>query len=140
MTGRLARIQGLIAVVLVLWIAGCAGTQAPGEAGAERFVKTELYFGLSRPGGKVVSDAEWKQFLEENITPRFPQGLTVVDADGQWRNKAGKVIREKTKLVILVHPATRDSLAAVQGIIFEYKQKFQQEAVLRVTGTVGVSF
>ncbi len=134
------RKHSIFVLILVLWIAGCAGTQAPGEAGAGRFVKTELYFGLSRPGGKVISDAEWRQFLEKNITPRFPQGLTVMEADGQWRNKAGKVIREKTKLVILVHPATRDSLAAVQGIIFEYKQKFQQEAVLRVTGTVGVSF
>lgn len=92
----------------------------------------ELYFGRTRPRGEV-SEEEFQTFLRTVVTPRFPDGLTVVNANGQFRGSAGEIIREKTKLVILIHPNTQDKNRAIQEIIDKYKAQFQQESVLRVT-------
>jgi hypothetical protein len=118
---------------------GCTVREA-GYAGLEPLTRTELYFGLSRPGGATVSAADWKAFLDTQITPRFPEGLTVLDASGQWRSRAGGIIAEKTKVVILIHPHLPDKASAIQDIVSEYKRRFNQEAVLRVSDRVGVSF
>src|SRR5437016_3726037 len=53
------------------------------------FHRTELYFGRSIPGGGEVSAAEWQRFLADVVTPRFPNGFTIVDAAGQYREKKG---------------------------------------------------
>jgi Protein of unknown function (DUF3574) len=70
------------------------------------YIRTTLYFGLSHPSG-VVSDASWQSFLRDEITPRFPNGLTVWEADGQWRGADGALVRERTKVVSLVHAEPR---------------------------------
>lgn len=102
--------------------------------------KDELYFGRSKPGGGMVSDSEWQQFLDSEITPRFPDGLTVLDAYGQYLNSEGNLSREKTKVVILIYKNSQEKTQAIQEIIDNYKQKFQQESVLRVTSIVQVAF
>ena len=53
--------------------------------GTEPFVQYELFMGRSGDAGEVVDDAAWDAFLGETVTPRFPDGLTVLDAHGQWR-------------------------------------------------------
>src|SRR3546814_19818243 len=68
--------------------------------------RLELYFGTQRPGGAPVTAAEWAGFLDEEVTPRFPDGLTVLEGNGQWRNSKGVITRETaTVLVILYEPA-----------------------------------
>ncbi len=102
-------------------------------------VEDTLYFGLDKPQGSV-SDAEWNQFLSEEVTPRFPDGLTVWDAKGQWKEPNGKISKEPTKVLLLVHP---DSLAedkAIQTIIELYKKNFDQESVMKVRTAADVSF
>ena len=106
---------------------------------SQSLTQDELYFGLSKQQGKVT-ETEWKLFLEEVITPRFQAGLTVIDANGQYLNSAGSLIREQTKLVILIHPNTPKEEKFIQEIIGEYKQRFNQESVLRVSSSVTVSF
>jgi hypothetical protein len=103
-------------------------------------IKDELYFGLSKPGGLTVSDVEWQIFLNSVITPRFQQGLTVMDAYGQYLNQDGKLIKEKTKLVILIYENNLSKNHMIEQVIASYKQRFQQESVLRVTSTVKLSF
>jgi len=129
-------------------LAGCQSTERRGEAeglacaparGTTR-VKTELYFGLSKPDGGAVSEAEWAAFLDREITPRFKDGLTVVNADGQWLEQSGKVAREKTKLVILIHEDTAERGRAIEELIARYKEAFRQESVLRVTRRVNAAF
>ncbi len=105
----------------------------------QTLTKDELYFGLSKQQGQV-SEAEWKVFLEEVITPRFQAGLTVIDANGQYLNAAGILTREQTKLLILIHSDTPQEKQFIQEIITKYKQRFNQESVLRVTSSVAVSF
>lgn len=104
------------------------------------FTKEELYFGLSKPAGGTVSEAEWQLFLNLVITPRFPSGLTVVAASGQYLNTSSTLTKENTKLVILIYENSPTKNQMIAQIIDIYKRIFAQESVLRVTSSVRVSF
>jgi hypothetical protein len=94
-------------------------------------VRDMVYFGRNRPDGGVVSDAEWQAFLTEVVTPRFPAGLTVVDAVGQWKGESGAVEQERSEIVTLMHDGGPGARTAVAELAAEYKRRFRQEAVLR---------
>jgi hypothetical protein len=112
-------------------VEGCA-LVAP-EAGAEPWVRTELFFGTARPDGTAVSDAEWETFLDTEITPRFPEGLTVLSGNGQWQEEDGDIVEERSKIVIVLYPreAVDESNAEIEQIRAAYEAQFQQESVLR---------
>ncbi len=99
-----------------------------------------MYFGLSKPDGGVVSEAEWEGFADEYITPRFKEGLTIVDADGQWMGEDGVLVKEKTKIVILFHCNSGDKKTAIEFVRDKYKELFDQEAVVRVTSYPQIDF
>lgn len=101
-------------------------------------LRTTLYFGLARPKGSV-SELDWQMFLRDEVTSRFPDGLTVWDADGQWRNLAGNIDHENSKVLLLVHPDTPGARASVQGVIERYRKTFDQESVLWETARVCVA-
>jgi hypothetical protein len=65
------------------------------------------------------------------VTPRFPAGLTVVDAKGQWRGASGRVEEERAEVLTLFHSGDDAARRAVSEIVDQYKQRFQQEAILR---------
>jgi Protein of unknown function (DUF3574) len=110
------------------------------NVGAETVARTELFFGLSRPGG-VISDEDFKNFLDVRVTPRFPDGLTLLSGSGQFRNASGVTIVEGSKLLILLYPARDASAnAKIEQIRSDYKAQFQQESVLRVDELSCVSF
>lgn len=92
-------------------------------------LRTTLYFGLARPKGSV-SELEWQLFLRDEVTARFPDGLTVWEADGQWRRPDGNIDHERSKVLLLVHPDTATARSAVQTVIARYRQRFDQESVL----------
>ena len=104
------------------------------------FLRTELFFGLSKPDGEVTEE-EFQQFLAQHITPRFPEGLTVVTGLGQFRNASGIIIQERSKLVILLYPPDQAHASRrIERIREEYKTLFQQESVLRADSRECVSF
>lgn len=111
--------------------AGCA-VIAP-ETGAEPWIRTELFFGLSRPDGSTVSENEWANFLDSVITPRFPEGLTVLSASGQWQGDDSQIVEESSKLLILLYPreAIPESHKEIEEIRAAYETRFKQESVLR---------
>jgi hypothetical protein len=122
----------------IVALSGCAASRtpdtspAPGCAvGDTVLVRETLYFGRNRPGGGTVSDAEWRAFLAEVVTPRFPLGLTVQEATGQWKGANGSVEQEQSEIVTLFHPDDEAGKRSVHDIALEYKRRFQQEAVLR---------
>ncbi len=120
-------------------LGGCASLpQPPCPPGEQSEVSDLLYFGTARPGG-TVSAEEWSQFLQAVVTPRFPAGLTVWKANGQWRSAAGSTEREASYVLSLVHPESESSEAAIRSIVSEYKARFRQEAVLRVKTAACVS-
>src|SRR3954467_10399388 len=95
-----------------------------------------LYFGTQKPEGGVVSDAEWQQFLADEITTRFPSGLTTWEASGQWRDEHNVIERERTHIVQVVHSASGEVEGRIVAIIAAYKKRFAQEAVFRVRSDV----
>ena len=110
------------------------------ELGDAPMVRDVLYFGRNRPSGGVVTDAEWQQFLAEIVTPRFPDGLTIVEATGQWRGKSGAIEQERSEIVTLLHKGDESAKAAVVAITAEYTRRFHQEAVLRERTTTCAKF
>lgn len=106
----------------------------------ELWARTELYFGLSRSDGPDVTDEEFEEFLDTVVTPRFPDGLTLLSGKGQFRGESGVVQKEPSKVLILFYPWTGQRNRAIERIREIYKQDFQQEAVLRVDETSCVSF
>jgi hypothetical protein len=97
--------------------------------GATPQVRTTLYFGTTRPKG-AVSELEWQLFVRDEVTKRFPDGLTMWDANGQWRSASGNIDQERSKILLLVHADTAAARAAVQELIAIYRRLFDQEAVL----------
>ena len=113
-------------------------TQICGGSG-KAHVRTTLYFGLKRPAG-TVSEGEWQTFLREQVTPRFPDGLTVWEADGQWRRPNGSIGKERAKVLLLVHDETPLARAALAALVETYKRKFEQESVLWESAVVCATF
>ena len=94
---------GAVLAILVLAMAPASRAGTPScPAGFEEFTENRLFFGRSRGDVEVVSDKAWRGFLAAEITPRFPGGLTVLDTAGQWRDGSGAIMRERTKLVIVL--------------------------------------
>ena len=142
MRKRMHRIRaGAVLAILVLAMAPASRAGTPScPAGFEEFTEYRLFFGRSRGDVEVVSDKAWRGFLAAEITPRFPDGLTVLDAGGQWRDGSGAIMRERTKLVIaLAKPGAAEVRHTVE-IAEAYKRSFGQEAVLRTITPACVSF
>jgi hypothetical protein len=129
------RSRALVAV-LPLFLAGCATLSASPQPAAERFQLDRLYFGRAIADTGVVSDSAWAVFVREIVTPRFPAGITTWRAEGQWRSGAGAIVREPSVVLEIIHPPTDGDETAVQDIVREYKRRFRQEAVLRLTSDV----
>ena len=116
-------------------------------AKARGWVETQLYFGLGTVGaaGKAhhngVSGAMWRRFLDDEVTPRFPAGLSVSDVYGQWQGMGeGRPQRLRSKVLILLYPATEENAQRVDAIRAAWKQRTGDKSVLMVTEPAEVSF
>ncbi|GAA6615338.1 DUF3574 domain-containing protein [Scytonema sp. NUACC26] len=106
----------------------------------ENFSRTELLFGLSKSDGSTVTEKEFQLFVDNEVTPLFPNGLTLLTGKGQFKNSSQTVVKEESKLLILLYPFNSDSNRKIQQIRQAYLNKFQQESVLRVDEQSCVSF
>src|SRR6185369_12036202 len=93
------------AVVLSLFLTACATLPPPVE---HAVIADRLFCGRSIPGGGAVSDEEWNAFLSDVVTPRFPQGLTVWRAEGQWREATGAIVKEPVMIIEILHPMSAE--------------------------------
>ena len=114
-----------------------AASQICGSARPQH--RTTLYFGGARPKGSV-SELEWQLFVRDEITSRFPNGMTVWDAEGQWRGAGGELAHERTKVLQLVHPDTNAARQTIRAVIDKYRKAFDQESVLWETSQVCAAF
>ena len=122
-------------------LAGCSGyAVSTCPEGTDSFAEYQLFFGRSNASGEVVSDEAWAAFLADTVTPRFPDGLTVVDGAGQWRDSAGVILRERSKVLIILTSPGEEGMRLTDEISQEYETRFGQESVLRVVRTACVSF
>jgi hypothetical protein len=101
----------------------------------------ELMFGRKIGDRIGVSEAQWSRFVDREITPRFPDGLTVFDTKGQWRDRErNRIVREPSKLVSIVLPGKAEDEARLNEIAAAYKSRFQQQSVAIVVRGACVSF
>ena len=148
----------LLTLALSVALAGCAHkvvpaspqTAAPtltGDAAhpgqTQGWVDTKLYFGLGladKPDNGI-SEGDWRAFLDKEVTPRFPSGLSVVDVYGQWLSK-GKTTPERlrSKMLIIDYPDSQENRDKIEAIRAAWKQKTGDQSVLRVTAPADVSF
>ncbi|MGD9511146.1 MAG: DUF3574 domain-containing protein [Geminicoccaceae bacterium] len=91
----------------------------------------DLFLGRAKPSGAIVGERAMARFLDEVVSPRFPDGLTVLDAYGEFRTATGALFREPAKLVVLLVPDAAAVEGKIQAIIKAYKRRFSQNAVLR---------
>ncbi|MEO8029268.1 MAG: DUF3574 domain-containing protein [Gemmatimonadota bacterium] len=108
-----------------------APAPAPCQAGAEQQVRDQLYLGRGMRGGAEVPDSSWQRFLKDEVTARFPNGITVLPGNGQWRGDDGVLVEERSWVLVLYHPVSAAADSAVIEIAQGYKRLFRQEAVLR---------
>jgi Protein of unknown function (DUF3574) len=148
----------LLVPALAFALAGCAqrsATPAPtataptlsGDpahpASTKGWVDTKLYFGLGpldQPG-QGISEAEWRDFLDREVTPRFPAGLSVLDVYGQWQGKnATSPSRLRSKMLIIDYLDTQENRDKVEAIRAAWKARTHDQSVMRVTEPADVSF
>lgn len=100
----------------------------------------EVFFGQDTAGGGQVSDADWRGFLASEITPRFPDGLTVSDVYGQWRGPKGDFVKEPSKALFIVLGHRGDEQRRLDRVRDAYKRQFRQDSVLLVEERACVGF
>lgn len=139
-----------------LSLAGCATTAPPSQASAsaslrgdaarpttERgWVRSELYFGLGLADApREPAEARWRAFLDREVTPRFPDGLSVLDAYGQWQSR-GRATPERlrSKVLVVLHPDTAQDRERIEAIRVAWKRETGDQSVLWSWQPVGVSF
>jgi len=128
-----------LALVGALVLTGCAsvGTNACAP-GLQAMMQAQLFFGRNVMGRGMVSDEEWMRFIDDEITPRYPAGFSVADADGQYRNAGGGIARERSKQLLITGPG--GDKAKLDAIRDAYKRRFNQESVLLVETPVCAAF
>jgi Protein of unknown function (DUF3574) len=133
-SGARSRLGTVLCGILLL-IGGSTGlaAQGPGAAchgGQQSSLLAELTFGRDIGRHLGVSEAAWQRFLAREITPRFPDGLTVMNGFGQWRDRAtARIVREPSKVVVIVLPGRADDQARLNAVAAAYKRQFHQQSV-----------
>jgi len=133
---RLLRLGGMLIV------GGCATAPAlTCAAGEQGMLVAELLFGRNIGDRTGVSERSFAAFVDEEVTPRFPSGLTILDGRGQYRDTGrGAIVREPSKVILIAvkdEEQTRRSLAAVAEA---YKRRFDQQSVGMILRPACVSF
>lgn len=142
-------IERIAIVAGALLLAGCVNVRAmPATvsfapscgAGLQDSRIADLYFGRNIGGSFGVDDAEWQAFVDREITPRFPDGLSITDVSGQWRGPSGEIVREPSKAVMVILSGEPDERAKLDAIRAAYVEAFDQDAVMLIQRSACVGF
>jgi hypothetical protein len=135
------RFRPAVAALLCV-LAGAASAQGLSCSAPQKpMVEVELLFGRNIGGRLGVTEARWRAFLVREVTPRFPDGLTVFDTYGQWRDaKKRTVVREPSKIVRIIMPADAQASDKIEAIAATYKKQFRQDSVGVLTRPACASF
>jgi hypothetical protein len=135
-------------VLLAMFVAGCAEAPAASPLAApstpalyvcllpseERMLVAELFFGRNIKGRGPLTDTEWAEFAADTITPNFPDGFTVFDGYGQWRNpQTGQIAHDPTKILLVAAKRSPDLAGRLTAVIDAYKMQFHQQSVGIIT-------
>jgi hypothetical protein len=109
-------------------------------AGGAAMQRLELLFGMAKRDGSTISDADWAAFLDAEVTPRFPAGLTVLSGYGQWQGDSGTLTREASRVLLVWYKPAHDTEHKIEAIRSAYRERFSQDSVMRVDSRSCVSF
>nr|WP_244108429.1 DUF3574 domain-containing protein [Burkholderia anthina] len=132
------RSRQIIGAAAIALLAGCAAPPSPvattppvcTQPDAHRMLQADLLFGRDIAGRDPVTDAQRAAFLADVVTPRFPDGFTVWDTRGQWRDRAtGRILQEAGFVVRIVADDTDDTHARLAAIRHAYVERFRQQSV-----------
>ncbi len=127
-------------LLLLPLLSNCAAPERTCVAG-QPATTVQLLFGRTAKGGGSIGDVEWRRFLAEVVTPRFPDGLTVLDGTGQWRQRSsGRVVSEPSTVVMIVTDSAPATLASIEVIRADYRRWFDQESVGLVVNEACAAF
>ncbi|MDQ1071852.1 DUF3574 domain-containing protein [Streptomyces canus] len=104
------------------------------------YVETQLFFGTERPGGgPAVTDRQFMAFVDKEVTPGFPDGLTVQSGRGRWRDVSGRIWKERS---YELYPVERGfaSDRRIEEVRRAYEKTFGQESVGRVDDRARADF
>lgn len=151
--------KSLLIAAMLLAVTGCAShppvsvhTKDPASSTLQgdatrpaqaQWVRTELYFSVGPLEGKEggVSPARWREFLDQEVTTRFPDGFSVFDAYGQWKDHDAKVPeRLATKVIVILHESSAKRESDIEAIRLAYKRITGDLSVLRLSQPAAVSF
>lgn len=128
-------------VLLIAHMASGTAQEIACHAPLKPMLEIDLMFGRNIGDHLGVGEQDWSDFVQAEITPRFPEGLSVLDVQGQWQDSDTKdVVREPSKDVRLVVPAGPEIDAKVDAVVQAYKQRFQQQSVAVIIRPACVSF
>jgi hypothetical protein len=155
---RAGSLFAAVCVVALVCVGGCSARQPIANSSAvaptltgdpahpgrtEGWVDTKLYFGLG-PADHLeqgISEARWREFLDREVTPRFPDGLSVLDIYGQWQGKnQAAPERLHTKCLVIDYPDTQPNRDKIEAIRAAWKKITGDQSVMRVTVPADVSF
>lgn len=101
----------------------------------------QLLFGRNVEDRARVSEADFNGFVAREVSPRFPEGFTVIDATGQWRDaRRGTIVHEAAKIIEIVLPSGEDNRPKIEAIVEAYKLQFQQQSVGLIVAPACVRF
>ena len=145
----LVRLVGVLSVVFASALVGLglslglltlpASRAAQTPPGCAQRMHAQLFFGLLGPRGPI-SEADWETFLLDEVTPRFPDGLTVLHASGHWRPANGPIQREASRVLEIVYDESPQARSRIDQIASIYKSRFLQESVMVVRAPAFVCF
>jgi hypothetical protein len=141
--------RAVFALALGLGVSACAPgmetapplqTTAPAcQSGSNLMNRVELIFGARWKGGPITPNM-WKRFLAEEVTPRFPDGLSTFDIKGQWRNAKGQIVKLPSRILLIWYSPAPDASAKIDAIRDAFNKRFDQESVMRIDGVNCVGF
>src|SRR5512138_3679215 len=116
-----------VAGMLLVITPAVAGTDSiPCDTSLQTRQVAQLLFGRNVEDQLRVSETEWSDFVAREVTPRFPDGFTIVDAAGQWRDaRRGSILHEGSKLIEIVLPGGGDDRIKIEAIAEAYKRRFE---------------
>ena len=120
--------------VVALTVSGCAAAGPVCNSGLSPLVEAQLFF-----GGSIVPE-QWRSFLDQEISPRFPDGFTVLETQGEWRNRDGTISHETGHELLLVTTRSNTNEEKLNAIRDAYKRSFMQESVLLAEMPVCAAF
>ena len=135
------RLTFLLIVAATLAALACSGSETAITCDdGDAWIEYQLFMGRNSGEAEVVTDEAWRAFLAEEVTPRFPDGLTVLDANGQWRGDDDEILRERSKVLLILAPPGNDARDNIDEVADAYTSQFRQDSVLISTKETCVAF